>query len=119
MENSSKVQALRRQVEAKRAASKGGRPRYPEELKEAVLALVAEPGWGATRVSAAVGLAESIIYRWSRSRGRRKTSSKLWRVEVVPEARTEARTFDVELAAGAKIVGLTWSEVTMLVRGER
>ena len=119
MKNANGAEALRRRIEVERAASARGRPRYSEELKDAVLTLVAQPGWSVGRVSGAVGLAEAVIYRWSRRRGKRMASPKLTRVKVVLDAPAETRTFSIELATGAKIVGLTWSEVAMLVRGER
>ncbi len=119
MKKQSKVEALRRRVETERAASTGVWPRYSEKLKRDVVALADEPGWSLARASKAVGLACSIVQRWSRKAHLQAGTPKLQRVEVVTAADVQTRTFELEFASGARIVGLTWSEVTSLIRGDR
>jgi|SRR5690606_33906581 len=119
MKKQRKVEALRRRVEAERAASTGVWARYSEDLKQDVVALAGEPGWSLASASKAVGLACSIVQRWSRKAHLQAGTPKLQRVEVVTATAVQTRTFELEFASGARVAGLTWSEVTSLVRGDR
>jgi transposase-like protein len=119
MKKRHKAEALRRRVEAERAASTGVWPRYSEELKRDVVALANEPGWSLARASKAAGLACSIVQRWSRKAHVQAGTPRLQRVKVVTAANVQTRTFALEFASGARVAGLTWSEVTSLVRGDR
>ncbi len=114
-----KVEALRRRVEAERATSTGAWPRYSGELKQVVVALADEPGWSMASTSKAVGLACSVVQRWSRKALPQAGTPELQRVEVVTATDVQTRTFEIEFASGARVVGLTWCEVTSLVRGDR
>lgn len=124
MKQESVVVALRRQVEQERSAGLRGKRAYSAELKRRVMALVRQAGWGPARVSRELGLAESVLYRWSRqapsrsSRVSKSTRVKLTRVEVV-SPRESARTFALEFASGAKVVGLTLEELSVLLGSKR
>jgi transposase-like protein len=128
MKTETRVEALRRQVEQERSASKSGRAHYSAELRRSILALVKQPSWGTLRVGKALGLAPSVIYRWSklqraphhRAEGAKRASiSKLKRVTIVATTDAGARTFELVFPSGAKITTLTWSEVSALARGDQ
>jgi transposase-like protein len=126
MKNEAQVEALRRQIDQERSASKSGRAHYSAELRQSILALVKQPKWGASRVSKALALAPSVIYRWSKLQraprdraagAKRAPTAKLKRVTIVATPDASARTFELVFPSGAKITTLTWSEVSTLARG--
>lgn len=129
MKNETRVEALRRQVEQERSASKSGRVHYSTELRQSILAVVNQPTWGVSRVSKALGLAPSVIYRWSKLQGapRERTQKaqraapalKLKRVKIVATADVGPRTFELMFPSGAKVTALTWNELSSLVRGNQ
>jgi transposase-like protein len=127
MKNETRVEVLRRQVEQERSASKNGRVHYSTELRRSILVLVKQPTWGFSRVSKALGLAPSVVYRWSKLQGaprdrtrkaqRAASAPKLKQVKIVAMADVGARTFELVFPSGAKVTALTWDELSSLVRG--
>jgi transposase-like protein len=129
MKNETRVDALRRQVEQERSASKSARVHYSMELRRSILALVKPPKWGFSRVSKALGLAPSVVYRWSKLQGAPRdrarnaqlaaSAPKLKQVKIVATADVGARTFELVFPSGAKVTALTWDELSSLVRGNQ
>jgi len=115
------VEALRREVEVARAV--GGQPRYSVELRRGVVALLRDPEWGPSRVSRELGLAESILHRWAKGKPVRKSRPSgvgtLTKVDVVANSGGVSKTYELTFASGAKVAGLTWDEISSLVRGGR
>ncbi len=83
MEDQDKAEVLKRRVRAERAASPGTWPQYSQQLKRDVLALARAPGWSVARASKAVGLAGSVVQRWSKKADVRGGTAKLQQVELV------------------------------------
>jgi transposase-like protein len=88
MKTQSEILALRRRIERERKAAGASRVRFSEGLRRDVVALAKRPGWSRDRVARALGLAPSLLYRWSTSPGgasapKKKSRSKLSRVRVV------------------------------------
>ena len=50
------IEALRRRIETERAARKSGRVKFSPELKQDIVALIAHPDWGPTRVRRTLSL---------------------------------------------------------------
>jgi transposase-like protein len=117
--------ALRRLIEKERALGLAGKRAYSGSLKQRVLLLMKQDGWGPARVSRELGLASSVLYRWLRQRRERqrvvrKPSARriqLAEVEIVAERGT--RSFDLEFASGAKVTGLSLDDLKKLVGGGR
>lgn len=124
MENQ-KISTLRQQVESERAASTNSKVRYSEDLKQQVLALLKTPEWGPTRLSRALGLACSIITRWStldRERRRPHNAPKqhshpeMTKVAIVETPAVDA--FELEFPGGARVRGVTLQQLIQLTRGQ-
>lgn len=121
-----RVEALRRRVEEERSTSGKGRPRFSDKLRRDVCALLNEPAWGHTRVSKALGLSESSLYRWPSSTKQRvqatkkkRGSASMKRVRIVPDAPLYPVTsggLRLEFTSGACVTGLSLDDVAELVR---
>jgi transposase-like protein len=126
-----RVEALKRRVQQERELSSGRRrPRFSKALKQEVVALLNTRGWGHRRVSKALGLSESSIHRWAeklspRGKNGRQTTTSFKRVAVVDAKATKSQHAEssdgslcLELAGGARVTGLTLSQVAELLRGQ-
>jgi hypothetical protein len=116
------LKALRRRIGQEREHAGTQRVRYSDGLKRDVLALLALPEWSRDGLAKALGLAPSVVYRWSDRRRHSEARiaaqkrSGLRRVEVVQEARSEtAGTLELELSCGAKVRGLTVEQLARLL----
>lgn len=123
-----RVEALKRRVHQERETSERGRPRFSDGLKRDVAALLGTRGWGHRRVSKALGLSESSIHRWAERFAPRVTKQR----DVAPGFKKAAivgsddkRTSPVtramlclEFPCGARVTGLTLSQVAELMKGQ-
>jgi len=124
-----RVKALKRRVQQERELSSSKRrPRFSKALKQEVVALLSTRGWGHRRVSKALGLSESSIHRWAeklspRRKKKCQTTTPFKRVAVMGAKATKSQHAEssdsslcLELAGGARVTGLTLSQVAELMR---
>ena len=123
-----RVEALKRRVQQERETSGSNRARFSKELKQEVAELLNTRGWGHRRVSKALGLSESSIYRWAekiapraktQARDERPQFKKATIVEAAAKHRLEAPPVSelrLEFPCGARVTGLTLEQVAELLR---
>lgn len=124
------MEALKRRVQQERETSGGSRARFSNELKREVAELLNTRGWGHRRVSKALGLSESSIHRWAEKvaprakNQQRAVEPKFKRATIVKvDARRAVApatrgTLCLEFPCGARVTGLTISQVAELMRGQ-
>ena len=122
-----RVEALKRRVQQERGTAGRGRPRFSNELKREVALLLNMRGWGHRRVSKALGLSESSIHRWAEKFAPRAKNvrdvgrAKFKKAAIVDNDEKQATSSTVEalcleLPCGARVTGLTLSQVADLMR---
>lgn len=113
------IEALRRRLEAERAARKnGGRNLFSDALRAEVVALLEHPDWGPTKVKQALKLSNSLLYRWRRE-ARASGTPQMKRVTVTETPSSPASQLTLELPNGARVYGLTLPDVVTLMWGKR
>lgn len=123
MKKSNAVRALRRRIEREREGAKPRRVRFSDEVRQEVLGLLARPEWSQERLAEALGVAPSMLYRWTRQSQphveggvAKRARARLRRVQVVEPAQPEsAGSLELELRSGAKVCGLTLEQVARLL----
>lgn len=123
MKTSQEVGALRRRVEKERAEAEPGRIRFSEPLKREVVQLSKRAEWGRARLSEALGIAPSALFRWCKQMQPSKPSapeggapSRFRQVRVVPSKPTASEgVVTLELKSGAKVHGLTVAQLAELL----
>jgi transcriptional regulator with XRE-family HTH domain len=85
------------------------------------VALAKHPGWSRERLAKALGIAPSLLYRWSTphdgaSVPKKRSRSKLSRVRVVDSSSSDlGGALELEFRCGAKVRGLTLEQVAELL----
>ncbi len=93
----------------------------PLELRREAIALLGESALSLRKFSARIGMSRQAMCSWRQVETRLKKKKKRFReVRVVPEkgverAQVETRSFELALAGGAKITGLSLEDVTRLL----
>lgn len=122
------MEALKRRVQQERETSGKTRPRFSDGLKREVTALLGTRGWSHRRVSEALGLSESSIHRWAErfapraARQRNVASPSFKKASIVSSdvqrvTSSANGTLCLEFPCGARVTGLTLSQVADLMKG--
>ena len=111
---------LKRRIARLPVNSTGSRLRYPEELKEAAVALAEERkrhGWTQSSVATALGINDAMLSSWKgERRGARLNGGKFRPVSVQDEDSPQEASRALVLPNGVRIEGLNLDELVALVR---
>ena len=125
MDNQETIEALRRRIEAERAACAPNRVKYSDGIRREVLSQMKRMGWGANRMGNELGVACSVLSRWvqladdrgRRPRSRSSRSRKMVKVALLGGVSPAGEGFVLEFPSGAKVSGLSYEQVKDLTRG--